>query len=219
MNVLTSRLRTIIFDCGRVITCDQDMGIAARMAAVFGSETGDFINAYAAERGDYDRGTLAVGDYWMKVARRLDSEIDGGDVGNLVELDQRSWFTINGETVRIIRELKENGFRLLILSNMNFEGKDEMFGRSRVCGGVDWIALFDEIILSCDLKLLKPEPEIYKACLEKADALPGECLFIDDTPANIKAARECGIHGIVFSRAERLRAALRDEYGALKGGF
>lgn len=226
-------LKTIIFDCGRVITLDQDAGLAARMAAIVGAPEADFARVYAEERGEYDRGTMSAADYWARVARRFGAEIggaggsgpaggSGGAAGSgpaalatLLELDVQSWFNINPETVAIVRQLKEKGYRLLILSNMNLEGKLRMLGQARYLRGEDWIALFDEVIVSCDLKLLKPEPAIYAASLERANAQAGECLFIDDNPANVEAAQASGMNACVFTGAAQLAATLRKEYGVL----
>jgi FMN phosphatase YigB (HAD superfamily) len=130
-------------------------------------------------------------------------------------MDVKSWFTINPGTIALIKQLKERDFRLLILSNMNEEGKNYLLGPARTLDGEDWIVLFDEVLLSCDLGLLKPEKEIYRACLDVANAKPEECLFIDDMAANVEAARDCGIKAAVFTSADALESALRNEYGLL----
>lgn len=208
-------IKTIIFDCGRVITHDQNAELAGKMAASMGADLREFAHAYAAERAEYDRGTMSAADYWNRVAGKFGRRIGDGDLDDLVRLDMDSWFTINAETIALVRALKERGYRLLILSNMNIEGKECMFGPARVLNGEDWTALFDDILLSCDLQLLKPEPEIYSACLDKANAEPGECLFIDDIPANVNAARASGMHAFHFTEAKLLAAALADEYKAL----
>ncbi|HWR12532.1 MAG TPA: HAD family phosphatase [Rectinemataceae bacterium] len=209
-------IKTVIFDCGRVITYDQKKNIADQMAAIIGAPAEEFPAAYATDRGEYDRGTMNALVYWNKVASRFGSKVDESALPELIRLDQDSWFNINPETVDIIMRLKERGRRLLILSNMNEEGKECMLGRARSSGGKDWIAPFDEILLSCDLKLMKPEPEIYRACLKLADASPEECVFIDDTVANVEAARALGMHAIHFTgSARRLASILADEYKAL----
>jgi putative hydrolase of the HAD superfamily len=215
MKADSKKLRTIIFDCGRVITLDQDTGLAARMAALIGAREAEFARAYAEERGEYDRGTMSAADYWARMAARFGAEVGGAALAALLELDLQSWFTINPETIAIVRQLKERGYRLLILSNMNLEGKLRMLGQARFLDGEDWIALFDEVIVSCDLKLLKPEPAIYAACLEKAEAQAGECLFIDDNPANVEAAQVFGMNALTFTGAAPLASTLRKEYGVL----
>lgn len=211
-------LRTIIFDCGRVITLDQDMEYSDRMADFLGAPRMAFRTVYSAERHDYDRGTIDAAEYWRRVGARLGvdrlgASISDADLARLIDLDIRSWFSINPATVEIIRTLKKRGYRLLMLSNMNLEGKECLLGPFRTLGGLDWIALFDEVLLSCDLKLLKPERAIYEACLALAQAEPGDCAFIDDTPRNVEAARACGIRGIDFTDAASLRAALAPALG------
>lgn len=205
--------RAIIFDCGRVITKDQDMELSDRMADLLGAPRIPFRAVYAAERLEYDRGTIDAAEYWARVVARLGMARQGGAIpdavlSRLIELDLRSWFSINPATVDIIRALKKRGYRLLMLSNMNLEGKECLLGPFRTLNGEDWIALFDEVILSCDLKLLKPEPAIYEACLALANAEPGACVFIDDNPENVAAARARGIRGIDFTDAATLRATL-----------
>jgi putative hydrolase of the HAD superfamily len=215
-----SALRTVIFDCGRVITMDQDMEYSDRMADSLGAPRTAFREAYSAERHDYDRGVIDAAEYWRRVsarlgATRLGCPISAADLARLIELDIRSWFAINPATVEIIRELKARGYRLLMLSNMNLEGKECLLGPFRTLDGLDWIALFDEVLLSCDLKLLKPEPAIYEACLALARAEPEACVFIDDTPKNVAAARALGIRGIDFTDAAALREALVPALGRM----
>ncbi|MFA5852096.1 MAG: HAD family phosphatase [Spirochaetales bacterium] len=208
-------IKTIIFDCGRVITQDQNPEIAGKMAAIIGAGPGEFAHAYAAGRAEYDRGTMSAVDYWNRVAGRFGRQIGPDHHALLVQLDMDSWFTINGETIALIRALKTRGYRLLILSNMNVEGKERMYGQARILDGEDWVALFDDVLLSCDLRQLKPKPEIYRSCLERAAAQPGECLFIDDIPANVEAARASGMHSIHFTGAKELAFILAEKYKAL----
>ncbi len=70
--------------------------------------------------------------------------------------------------------------------------------------------LFDGIMVSSSVKLIKPDPHIYRLLCETYDLQPQECVFIDDLPANVKGAQSIGMKGIVFEGsyegiAERLR--------------
>lgn len=70
--------------------------------------------------------------------------------------------------------------------------------------------LFDGIMVSSSVKLVKPDPRIYKLLCTTYDLQPEECVFIDDLPANVKGAESIGMKGIVFEGsyegiAERLR--------------
>jgi HAD superfamily hydrolase (TIGR01509 family) len=70
------------------------------------------------------------------------------------------------------------------------------------------ILIFDAYILSYLEGCIKPDPRIYKAALEKAEAQADECLFIDDRGDNIDAANALGINTIHFIERVDLTAEL-----------
>lgn len=71
---------------------------------------------------------------------------------------------------------------------------------------------FDGITVSSDLRMLKPEREIYEHVLERYQLKPEECLFIDDRPENAEAARAVGMRAHVFRNDfEEIRALLDGE--------
>ncbi len=90
-----------------------------------------------------------------------------------------------------LRELKEKGYRLFLLSNASVSQHDywPRFPVSR---------FFEGTLISCDVKVVKPCPEIYRLLTRKFSLLPEECLFIDDAPSNVAGAIACGWQGIVF---------------------
>jgi len=206
-------IKTVIFDCGQVITHAQNKDIARTMADLLSIPWEEFPKAYVSVRGEYDRGSLDAPTYWGMVAAPFGRKVEPELAARLAVLDMDSWFSINIEVVDIIIRLKQEGYRLLMLSNMNWEGKARMFGSARVAQERDWIAAFDEILLSCDLGLVKPEPEIYSVCLERARAEPECCLFIDDMPANIAAAQATGMQTILFKEGMSLGTMLKESYG------
>ncbi len=199
---------TYVFDCGGVITFDQDATAVAHMATKLGAELEAFRHIYAEERREYDRGSLSAAEYWDRVAARAGATVDARMLSRLIELDLASWFNINPAVVDIVSGLRPHARRLLVLSNMNLEGKRRVFGSARYCGSVDWTALFDRFLFSCDLRMVKPEPEIYETCIEAAETDPARCLLIDDTEANVDAARNAGMRAIRYTGAPELAEAL-----------
>ncbi|HEY9053506.1 MAG TPA: HAD family phosphatase [Rectinemataceae bacterium] len=206
-------IQTIVFDCGGVITLEQNRALLGRMAAFFGAETAEFEKAYHAERREYDRGTEDARAYWSRLGARYGRILSDADLAWIATVDMDSWFTINRETIAIVRDLKDRGFKLLILSNMNFEGKKRLEGPARFLDGKDWYSLFDDVLLSCDLGLMKPERAIFEACAARAGGEPGSCLFIDDMETNVLGARDAGMQAIRFLGADALRLALSRDYG------
>jgi 2-haloacid dehalogenase len=72
-----------------------------------------------------------------------------------------------------------------------------------------FLAGFDGVIVSGDERLLKPEPEIYNLLLSRYGLEAGDCIFIDDSKANVEGARAVGMHAIHFLETTDLAAELR----------
>ena len=53
-------------------------------------------------------------------------------------------------------------------------------------------------ILSYEVKMIKPMPEIYRLLLERYALKPEECVFLDDSEENIEGARRAGIQTVLF---------------------
>ena len=206
---------TIVFDCGQVITCAWNMHAVDQMAALLGINRQEFVPVYVQERGNYDRGTISAQEYWTNVAGRFGLVLRSGMLESLKDLDMDSWFTINPETIAIIEVLKAQGHPICMLSNMNLEGKARMYGKARWLNGKDWLSLFDQVFLSCDLKLVKPEWEIFETCIRMMGQPPSRCLFIDDMEDNVRAAKEHGMKAVCFSNAKNLKILLKEEYALL----
>ena len=67
---------------------------------------------------------------------------------------------------------------------------------------------FDALVISAEVGLMKPDPEIYRLALRTLQVLPAEAALVDDTPANIEAAHELGMHGILFENPAQMRRQL-----------
>jgi len=106
-------------------------------------------------------------------------------------------------TVEIVRNLKQAGWPLYMLSNFSAEKFPLMQQR------YDFLQLFDDMIISGEHKLIKPDPAIYQLALNRIKRKASECLFIDDSLANIEIARELGFHTIHFQSPEQLEKDLK----------
>lgn len=72
-----------------------------------------------------------------------------------------------------------------------------------------FLAGFDGVVVSGDERLLKPDPAIYHVLFERYGLSPGDCVFIDDSRANVDAARSVGMHAIQYAEPMDLAAELR----------
>jgi len=106
-------------------------------------------------------------------------------------------------TIDILCLLKQAGYPLYALSNWS----KVKFDQVRV--GQDFLKWFDDIVLSGEEKIAKPDVRIYEILLERAGRPAGECLFIDDSAVNIAAARELGFQTILYESPEQLERELQ----------
>ena len=101
-----------------------------------------------------------------------------------------------------IRELKERGYGIYIISNFAHKAHKDCIE------ALDFLKEVDGAILSYQVKLIKPSPEIYQLLCSKFGLNAQECVFIDDTEKNVLAAKAEGMEGIVFHTLEQVKREL-----------
>jgi epoxide hydrolase-like predicted phosphatase len=108
--------------------------------------------------------------------------------------------------VRLLPELKKQGYRLYYLSNFPMDIFEE------IKSGYYFFKYFDGGIISAEAKVSKPDIRIYEVILDKFSLVAEESLFIDDLEINVKAAEKAGMKGIVtfgsLEISEKIEAAL-----------
>lgn len=92
--------------------------------------------------------------------------------------------------IKWVRHLKEQGYRVLYLSNFG------EITRAHCQDALSFMPYMDGGIMSYEVKLIKPEAAIYQALVDKYDLIPEECVFIDDLDSNIRAAQALGFHTV-----------------------
>ncbi|MFJ6533952.1 HAD family hydrolase [Microbacterium sp. NPDC091662] len=194
----------LLVDFGEVISEPQPVAAVRGMAAVVGMPTATFRERYWASRERYDRG-LPAQEYWEDVAGR---GVRGGELLTLRRLDIESWTHLNFATITALRIAHRRGAQLTLLSNAPSDLADEVRG-SAVLG-----ELFSLMVFSAELRLAKPDGEIFDTALALAEVEPGATLFIDDRAENLESARGRGIRTHEF----RTATALHDELTAIDLG-
>jgi|SRR5687768_12009768 2-haloacid dehalogenase len=124
----------------------------------------------------------------------------------LIEAFHRRWpEMLAGEipgTVDVLADLRAANVRLIALSNWSAETFP--FARERF----DFLAWFEGIMISGDVGVNKPDPRIFDHLVEQFGIEPAATLFIDDSSANVDAAKALGFHAIRFTDATALRREL-----------
>ncbi len=149
---------------------------------------------------EFFNGNVSEEDYIVEVLNKWPQL---GTKEWLKEHIRENFREING-TRDIVIELKKLGYKLAILS---IHGKEWI----EYCENkFDFHKLFDVCSYSYQTKVSKPDPLAFQNVLNDLDAKPEECLFIDDSEHNTKAAEALGIQSVVFTDAENLSIRLKE---------
>lgn len=111
---------------------------------------------------------------------------------------------ING-TVDILAALKDAGVPLYAITNFSAEKWDECQTRFPFLADS-----FQGIVVSAHEKLVKPDPAIFELFLDRHDQGAEDCIFIDDSPANVASAIALGFDGILFEKPAALNVRLQE---------
>ena len=195
-------IKNIVFDMGNVvIRFDRELfldrlSVAAEDRGLLMREV--FLSP---EWCMMDRGILTDEQAAEIMCARLPERLHEA-ARRLVAFWERPILEIDG-IYPLIEELKELGYGVYLLSNASYRQHDYW---PRVPAS----RLFDGTLISCDVKLVKPMPEIYLLMYQTFSLKADECFFIDDSPVNVEAAMYTGMHGAVFfDDIKRLRRELR----------
>jgi len=186
------RPTALILDYGEVLSHPMRPGALALMASQLGAPDTELVQAYWRHRREYDLG-MPVRDYWERVAQDLGVPLDDGLVTSLVAIDIDAWTDYRDEMWTLAATFRAGGGKLGMLSN----GVPEIVARIRA--DHDLPTLFDAVVISCEERLAKPEPEIYRVVLDRLGVPAFAALFVDDRAENIDVARELGLRTMLFT--------------------
>lgn len=146
-----------------------------------------------------DRGLLSEEEYEEQFAAALPQY--AADVRRVVQESART-ISRTDYAQTWTKYLKSQGYRLFVLSNYC------EYTLERTMPDMDFLENMDGVIFSCDVKQIKPEPEIYRTLLTRYSLNPSECVFLDDRAENCEAAQKQGIRSIQFKNLKQAAAEL-----------
>ena len=183
------RFRNIVLDCGNVVTVFNLPALCAH----FCPDKDDcalLLSAAGAVWGLLDTGLYPEDELLERACGELPQRLHGA-----AERLFREW-VYNMPYVEgmpeLIRELRERHYHLFLLSN----------APARFAGTLHFYKifdLFDGLVVSAPLKLVKPDKAIFDYLLETYALDPAYTLFVDDIPRNVEGARACGIDAYHFT--------------------
>jgi putative hydrolase of the HAD superfamily len=116
---------------------------------------------------------------------------DDETVADIVRLQRDFWGSaervhLHDDSIPTVRALRRHGFKTAIVSNCSHQTRTELQDL-----GIE--PEFDAIVLSFEVKVKKPQPEIYRAALDALDVPPSAALFVDDQAHYCDGARDLGM--------------------------
>ena len=194
-------MKNVVFDLGRVVFAQDPAKSTAEFKQFFSYVS---LTPMPQFWTDYDMGVLSFDQVSEELAAYRGVEPEFAREMITIAIGKQE--TIR-PTEKLIDELKAAGYKLYVLSNMSREFID-FLRKQRVYEN------FDGDVVSCEVGIVKPMPEIYDLLLERFDLDPTETIFIDDRKENVDAAAAKGIVTFHFDRndyegsCERLREIL-----------
>jgi putative hydrolase of the HAD superfamily len=207
---MADRIEAIISDFGGVLTTPLIQSFMAFQdhTGISPESLGKAMQASTSEGGEnplfkLERGEITEAAFLERIADELEPLL-----GHRPEMHRfkEIYFEAldpNPPMIDLMRELKESGYTMAMLTN-NVREWEEMW---RAMLPVDEI--FEVVVDSAFVGCRKPEPRIYEITLERL-GLPAEaCLFIDDILVNVEGARELGLNAVHFQTNEQAIAEIR----------
>ena len=182
-------MKNIVFDLGRVVFAQDPAKSTEEFRAFFSYVSQTQMPEFWSE---YDRGALSLDEVAAELAAYRGVDVEFAREMILLAIGKQE--TISPTEV-LIQDLKAAGYNLYVLSNMASEFI-EFLRRKPV------YANFDGDVVSCEVGVIKPQPEIYDLLLSKFALEPEQTMFIDDRAENVIAAAKKGISTFHFDRQD-----------------
>ncbi|MCJ7583251.1 MAG: HAD family phosphatase [Anaerolineales bacterium] len=198
-------IRAVYFDLGGVIVRTGDREPRAKLAERLGMSYEELAKAVFENESSRraSLGAVSPQEHWADVIQRLGlppSEADS------VRQEFFAGDTLDLDLINFLRSLRPK-YRTGLLSNAWSDMREYLVSQK-----ID--DAFDQLIISAEVGIMKPDARIYQLALEKLGVAPAEAVFVDDFAVNIEGARAVGMYAIQFTRldqtVEELKKLLND---------
>jgi len=193
-------VKALVFDFGNVVGFFSHRQAAERLAS-HGHRDADAVHRFlfgGPLEDDYESGRLTTAEF----LRRLREGCRLSCPDEVIAECYADIFWPNPDVCALLPALAGRQ-RLLLLSNTNDLHSRRFLGQFEPL-----LRPFDHLVLSHEVGVRKPRPDIFAHAQRLADCDPKEIVFIDDLPANVAGAVACGWHGIVYTDIDALRRDL-----------
>lgn len=195
------KIRAVLFDFGGVLVRMVDDRPRQQLAEQLGVSLSylDNLVYFSTSARQASRGEIPVRMHWEAVRETLGIQLEDmpGFLKHYWSADDVNW-----ELLEYIRSLHP-AYKVGLLSNAWDDLRQTMHERWNIDG------LFDEMIISAEVKIVKPDPRIFHLAVDKLEVRPEEAVFVDDTADNVIAAQRENIQAIQFIDTRQTLAVLK----------
>jgi len=192
-------IKAIIFDWGGVLTIGK---YTQSILETISKEKKIIIDEIYPEFDtlivEMNAGNINFKEFVQKVEEKLSLNINEEE---MKEIFKKSIIP-NKEIIQLVRDLNSR-YNLILLSD-----NDEVTVENLERNHEDMLSLFSKKYFSHELKMIKPNLDLFRYVLKDLALTGSECIFIDDKQKNVDAAIEVGMKGILFMNAEQLEKEL-----------
>ena len=193
-------IKAIIFDIGGVLLRTEDLSPREKWAKRYGMGVWDFATAVfesdTAKRAAV--GLVSEAEMWLAARQRFNvSEAEAAQFRRDFFAGDR-WDESLLDWIISLR----GRYRTAILSNAWSGTRNYVTSLPKV------IAAFDEIVISAEEGLRKPQAEIYQRVVQRLNVSPHEAVFVDDVLENVEGAKRVGLEAIQFKAGLDVRGSL-----------
>jgi putative hydrolase of the HAD superfamily len=135
---------------------------------------------------DLETGRLTAEEFERALAERLRGPDGTGPSPDGLLVRMFAGYRSAPGMVQVLRAAKLHGLRTALLSN-SWGGEYDRTG---------WDGLFDAVVISGEVGLRKPDPEIFLLTARRLGLRPGQCVFVDDLAVNVRGAAAAGMVGV-----------------------
>jgi len=197
---MDSKITHIVLDFGGVVAPVDMAGCLERYHALGFKTVDKYLNLVRQEAffGDFESGKIDGKELSRIISREAGCSISEEEcryafLGFFSAIRQEEL----DRNLAAIRELRERGYRLALLSNTNPFIASWFLSESFDGHGHPLSDYFDSLYLSYRLGIMKPDEKIFRIMLEGERTAPEQVLFVDDGASNIAAASRLGMHTLL----------------------
>ena len=192
-------IKAVIFDLAGVVLFPVHGTYNSVLAERLGAPIDKVEDAMNSQQNDlWDLNEISDDEFYDYLLTKLMLPLEKKDILRKFVVDD---FNVDPEMLAIIRGLRKS-FTTMLLTNFPSHVHDFMKRSWHMDGA------FDHIIVSADVKLIKPDPRIFQLAINRIGCQADETVYLDDRQINVDAARATGIQGIRFSGKTKTIAVL-----------